>query len=363
MHIIISRPGPPMPMRDLEQISLRLAQENALTPGYIPDGNGVLDLQQMLNLTRNGYSVRLVTDRNLISRMSKIAREGCSLSIKERDRTLRIAIDLMAYSQCLDLIIDPSISFYELAMTEGRDDANTDIAWFRAADRGGRAGDWVDIAQGRRENLVNRNPADVIDYPLDDMVARWSKNYIATLKIASLELQESSPDQKVISFYKWLVEDYLFAGPASIFATMYFPSTGKTKKKLLKELRSHDRELAIRGIKNAAWDITYVSDFVEKVNLSDPYVRYILATGDKKLREMAEVVRVADHVAIGAHSNISGLFGQWWGPILSPSVAAVFIEQRKKIDNRPPPEPNANSKDPIGDMISDGEALVRSWNP
>jgi len=82
----------------------------------------------------------------------------------------------------------------------------------------------------------------------------------------------------------WMLADFFLAGPVAIFASMYF-SPNAAKKRLMKSLRSPDREKAIEDIRNAAWDMTHLSDLAWRIKKEgDGPGRFIFATGEGRSR-------------------------------------------------------------------------------
>ena len=72
----------------------------------------------------------LIPDRNVVSRMAQLAR-GRRV---EADQQVRTAAGLLAFAQCLDIEIEPSVAFHELAHTAGNEAAWDELGWFRSAD-------------------------------------------------------------------------------------------------------------------------------------------------------------------------------------------------------------------------------------
>lgn len=61
---------------------------------------------------------------------------------------------------------------------------------------------------------------------------------------------------------------------------------------MFKNKGSADGSAAIDGVKNAAWDITHLSDFVRRINesLAENKVQYLFATFDNHLKLMATLL-------------------------------------------------------------------------
>jgi len=55
-----------------------------------------------------------------------------------------------------------------------------------------------------------------------------------------------------MALLEWMDEDFLLAGPAALFVSMYYgPKAARAG--LFKQLRSPNRQAAIDGARNAAW--------------------------------------------------------------------------------------------------------------
>jgi hypothetical protein len=80
---------------------------------------------------------------------------------------------------------------------------------------------------------------------------------------------------------------------ASILATLFF-APNYQRARILKNLYSADRNLAIDGVKNAAWDLTYLSALA---NMSEPKqtqsISFLFATADERLKEIGNYMYAA----------------------------------------------------------------------
>ena len=108
---------PDFPFEDVDEIAVRLGASGALAPGYEPPEAGLLSVAAFkFTQAFDHTQTILLPDRNLVSRMAKVAREGLPANI---DEPTRIAVDLMAFAQAVNLDIEPSIAFHELAHRDG----------------------------------------------------------------------------------------------------------------------------------------------------------------------------------------------------------------------------------------------------
>lgn len=355
--MIIIRLDPEFPLEDVEAIGARLTVSGTLVPGYVPPDTGLLSIAAFqLNQDIYQAETRLVPDRNLVSRMARLARDG---AVQPLAGPTAIAADLMAYAQAMNLLIEPSIAFHELAHRDGNAIALEELSWFRAADHG-QAMAWIDLAQGRIERLPIAVPKPEAERDLAFPLNRWRRNYVVALKIAELELSSSTPLERALRLFRWMADDFFMAGPAAIFATMYFAPLA-AKRRLIKQLRSPDRERAIAGIRNAAWDITHLSNLVaERKRSEKENIFFIFATADRGLAEIAPVLMI-DADEDDYATELARSLSAWW-----PAADALYLAEtlfdhvRQARDRRA--GAHVFSNDPLQVLIDFGEAQVRAWS-
>lgn len=347
---------PEFPMEDVIDIASDLMATGGIVPGYVPGERGTLDLLVIKYSEMMGETTTVLPDRNLISRMAAIAEGRARYPL---DRTSQFAADLMAYCQCMDLNFDPAIAFHELAHKEGNGEANRELAWLRASDDA-QALAWVDVSRGRAQTLGLLSPAAPAAHDLAAPLNRWERNYIVALKIAELELSDRKAIDRALALLNWMLEDFFLAGPAAIFASMYL-SPNAAKKRLMKSLRSADREKALAGVRNAAWDMTHLSDFARRIrNEGDGPGRFIFATGDRGLAEIARLVPI-DAEPEDLVDELARQMSIWWPERDVAVLAGRFADAIFVSFTRPPPTGPDGVDDPIAAFISAGERVIRGW--
>jgi len=344
---------PDFPMDDVIQIASDLTADGGIIAGYIPAERGLLDLMVMKYSELLGETTIILPDRNLVSRMAAIAEGRARYPL---DKISQLAADLMAYCQCMDLNFDPAIAFHELAHKEGNDEANRELAWFRASNNAPPLA-WVDISRGRAETLGLLSPAPLTNHDLAAPLNRWKRNYTVALKIAELELSNSKPIERALALLDWMLTDFFLAGPAAIFASMYF-SPNAAKKRLMKSLRSADREKAIDGVRNAAWDMTHLSELARRMREEgDGPGRFIFATGDRGLAEVAKLIPI-DAEPCDLKEELARQMSIWWSERDVATLAMRFADAILVSSSRPPPTGPENL---IANLIVTGEQAVRGW--
>jgi hypothetical protein len=239
---VLIRIDPRIPRAEVDAIGARLTASGALTAGFIPPTRGLLDLEAMVYAEHiERIPTLLLPDRNVVTRMARIAREG---SLGRDDAPTRLAVDLMAFCQTTNILIEPGLAFHELAQAMGDEVANEELRWFRVADQG-RATAWIDLATGNSNDLpeLDAGPSEGVRFA--DPPHRWRCNHAAMLKAASLELDAGlSPLRRFEALIEWMVADFILAGPAAVLCMLFLSPSGE-RGGLVKGLRSPDRSRAL----------------------------------------------------------------------------------------------------------------------
>lgn len=357
MTVSLILPGD-FPHEDLLVLGPVLEDAGVLTPGYVPPPIGLCHPEGFLyEQSVEHRETILLPDRNIVSRWARIAKGAPA------DDASRLAAGVLAFAQCLEIKIEPSVAFHELASGQSNDSANDEIAWFRAADNG-IPRQWLDYALGRIATLPSvLRPHGLTNHDLAYPLRRWRRNYAVALKIGQLELDSLSPLQRMLGLLDWMEREFIVAGPAALMACLYFAPHSPPRKGLLKQLKSADRERALAGARNVAWDITYLSDFVRRVNEAEgKSVRYLLATMDKSLQLLA--AGLFEYGGDGFRTDtLQRDMARWWpsadAKAISARMDALFVIAAASADS--PRE--RRDGDFVTDAISRGEHALRSFRP
>jgi len=351
--------GSDFPYDGIDEIGKNLIASGSLTPGFIPPDAGLLNLESVrYQQITESLNFIILPDLNLISELCSIA------DIDKIDRTenpLKIAINMMAFAQAMDIPIEPSIAFHEFAHRHGNEKAHEKLSWFRAADKGSDAFKWIDLALERSETIAMSAPEARSNEDLALPLKRWNRNYIVALKIAELELQKGPHLDRYQKLLDWMIKDFILAGPAAIYGALYLAPNAK-RKGLFKQLRSDDRNKAIQGIKNAAWDMTHLSDFVKRIEESNgSNNRYIFATADKLLAKIAPVL-LLQPTAHDGNPSLYDAFQCWWPDNDdAKKIVDKILDFIKSVDATDTRKVNSGKQNTIEQMIADGEKHIRNW--
>jgi len=346
------------PVQGVMDISDHLLQISALVADYPDPNSEVYFAGHYLGIGQlEGMQTTLLPDLNVVSLMAQAAK-GQPL-----DEHGRNAAAILAFAQCMDIQVEPSIAFHEMAFSVGNKAALEKLGWFRVADSG-NPHEWVAAGLGQIDRILTiGTPPAVEQLDLAKPLKRWRRNYVVALKMGELELNgKLNAIQKVTTLLEWMRDDFILAGPAAILAFLYFAPDSPPRKGLLKDLKADDRQKALAGAKNAAWDITYLSDFARRINeASDAQrTRYIFASFDKKLRELARFV-IGEHEEMGVHESLPKSFERWWPSKDAQRIADLWascLTRTRSLDwwNQYKGRP-----DYVGELIDQGEAILLNW--
>lgn len=353
---VMFRLDPRFPLNDVETIGARLMASGALTPGFVPPGVGLLDVRAMLYAERiEQIPTVLLPDRNVVTRMARIARDG---GIGRNDAPTRLALDLMAFCQAMDVGIEPGLAFQELAQVEGDEVANEELRWFRVADTGERATLWVDLAVGRADALPVLSPGPPEGLQLSRPVHRWRCNYAAMLTATALELDGAlTPVQRFGRLLDWMVDEFILAGPAAMLCTKFL-SPRAPRSGLVKGFRSPDRDRALAGVRNAAWDVTYLSELTRRAQPgSYAKARCIFASADRALTELAPMLLIDVEEASDYRHELAVRLEGWWGSD-ADRVAGMLVDAIVGLEGRDAPVAPPGVDDYVGFKIAEAERRV-----
>lgn len=322
---------PDFPIDDVDKIGRRLTESKALIPGWIAPEVGAFDIRAVVMAEHyDGWLTILLPDRNIISRMARVAREGV---IGTRDHPTDIAVLLMAFAQAVNFNIEPGLAFHELAQRENNQTALDELRWFRTADTGGYAREWIDLALDYKTSIAIKEALAEEAVNLTAPIRRWRCNYVVAMKIAALELAPGEPEDKLMALLDWMNEDFLLASPALIFAARYW-APNRPRAGLIKHVKAPDRSRVLKGARNAAWDITYLSEFILRVSEGvAKKEQFVLATGDRLLAEIAPIL-LRGRESEERHPSLEETLSQWWPAKFTSRFCDAFFKAAEQAAGR-----------------------------
>lgn len=344
----------------MSAISQILRAQALLSPSFDPLGVDIYDpVVYRHEEFCYGTATVLHLDRNVLTRVVAIAR-GCQPS-----REHRRAAAVMAFAQCANIGIEPNIALYEYASKEGQTAASEELGVFRRADNV-HPHCWAAVALGHATSVgvlpgtpdwtINTN----VDFAM--RLRRWNRNYVLCLKLAEVELSGGKASDRYRAFLRWSFDEFLLGGPAIALAAQYLAPNG-TRRRLLKQLKSADRRRALAGVKNAAWDLTLVSEWLLACQASrEAGTLVLLCSFDQAIHKIVQAA-VGYSLPNDSRTSQARLMEELWGQTLGRQLEDE-IERLYSTRDTPGRRINAESQTKsIDAFIAEGEAAILSWAP
>ncbi|MCL4686717.1 hypothetical protein KJ059_18415 [Myxococcota bacterium] len=303
----------PLTPEDVPELEALLRSEDPFVASTIDTDDPYRLIDYIRHSIHGDAELAAVLDRNLVSRVVSLAAGRHIDHSLPGSATDRVAAACMAFFITAKVLAEPNISLYELAESVDASDGQADLLSFRIADHlhpqaylevalGRAPGIHSDLIEQARTLVEGRSPA-VVD--LDMPLRHWRRHRCALTQIAFLERSSRNGRAKFEQLIEWSVSPGFFDGVAIAFAARLF-GRANPRGGLLKSVRSPNAEKCLDGIRNAAWDLTYISHWSKQSVEDEGRCIWILCTNDRVLRSLARV-------AVGEEGQASALFRENWG--------------------------------------------------
>lgn len=319
----------------------------AITNYEMAPGNSLYAVDDYLNRYAAGEpNVRALFDRNLFDPVLRAA-GGEEL----RDNPIeRLAMALMAFTGAARVDIEPSLALYEVAAKQGHAFAMEELESFRRAEalepiafQHLAFGDapqiprWVlqQSPAGHKDEL----PAGAFDRGLRE----WKRHRLALTKVALLARDQTGFDG-MMELFRWSEEDAYFDGVAiTLASTLLSPrSTGG----VLSQFRSPHPERRVQGVENAAWDLTYVTEFTKRAEEDDAL--WVFCTADKRLAELTRAW-------LGMDGGLDDLLRRYWD---SKDASRLVAEYNRAWERKRRPAVAADAGERVRELEDMQERLL-----
>jgi hypothetical protein len=209
----------------------------------------------------------------------------------------RLTAGVMAFASCANLQIEPSIALYEGSASGARRAWKRDLEIFHRADEIHPV-NWAALALGHAERFDRRIPGKrVKTEPTKtfDPTAKlrfYGFVYPIVLKMATINRVGGKSDKKMIELLDWMYCCWHFSAPATLLALRAL--SHDPPKDVFKSIGSTDRKKALAGVKNAAWDLVYITAWYERIKTQIKANEFtVLCSKDRVFLNVAELLRSA----------------------------------------------------------------------
>lgn len=220
---------------------------------------GQFSVQSTFELLHADKDISIITDKNLVSPICEIATSGI---LKDKFRMQKVAM-LVTWSKYLNARLTCGIGLLEndtsgLSTATGEENR---LQFLHGVDNI-PANIWKDIAFGYRDEVPERflykgKVKEEKEYRFDDNLLLLC-NEASVIKIVQLiRTSGMQPIDKFITFMNWYTDNLDIAESIVVYAALVFSNTPHVSQP--KKSHSSDFAQVKKGIKNQAWDITYIT--------------------------------------------------------------------------------------------------------
>lgn len=290
----------PIPVSDLSRIQDMIRDVGLLTifdSSLDPVNASLYRLQAAESKTE----CRALIDLNVLKDILSVARQGDKRSPEAR----RLGAALIAFCQCADVAIEPSI-----ALHESPKNWRAELQLFRGIDNAETA-DLVKVAYGEieqiSEELLPDIPINDLPDEMPDRLHGHAALQTAMFKIALIGRSGGSPSKKLEQFMNWSFHEYLISREAVHLALFHL--TGNSPNPILKKTQVRSPDDRMSALDNAVWDLMLVRTWVKYVaEQKDRNRIWILCTRDKGLQRLAREMMIANAGDGDVETQIESMF-------------------------------------------------------
>ena len=216
--------------------------------------------QYAVDRTRTTFLI----DRNIYSQVLGLAK-GAVVTEKTR-----YAAGIMAFAHCSTAQIEPALAIYEGAASGARKGWRNDLALFHAVDSISPV-NWAALALGVASRFDRKVPRRRLKSDIAANLDPKSKLhsfgfvYPIVLKTAILQRDGGTCDDKMVDLITWIYNCWHFSAPCMLFACRTLCPA--PPRRAFKNLMSGDRTKALAGVRNAAWDMTYITEWHKRAKV------------------------------------------------------------------------------------------------
>ena len=333
MEYVIIYSNPPIPAPDILKIQNLLKKANIIcTAREFKSFDKYSIYSYLKEKDIFNAPTRALVDRNIFTDIISLVNGKV---IDSPSESIRLSAALMAFLQCSNILIEPSISLYEYASLNGSKSAKDELYQFRIADNI-HPEVYTDIALNRKNIITEHDKAKVdikkIEKPKNGVdyqrrLSHWNFNYTLVLKMAMFEVGPLQPKEKLANFIKWMSQEFYFGAVGVLFANIYF--SNKRMRKMIKSIRSNDKKKALAGVKNITWDLTLLTQWSRYVKEQAPTnTLWLLCSRDKLIMKIAPMIMgPKDDLEIA--NIVRNLFRIYWGDTIGEEIYQLYSDCRK----------------------------------
>ncbi|TAN65660.1 MAG: hypothetical protein EPN17_15945 [Methylobacter sp.] len=336
-----------------------------ITTAYIED---IYFLENYM-LSGKNAKFNVLLDNNIFTRLVYLAKGGQIQGDDESIKTYKFCCAVMCFFILGGFDIEPNLALYERASKNTHSNAIKDIDHFRVADHIHPMG-YAELALGVRDkfsdkeinkarNIIDKNLQKTEEQNYSKQLNDWKIKYLHLLKIIEIQKCKLEDTEQIKIFFEWITKD-CFTTPATImFALLFFSPNRHSLGKMIKNVNSQNNKLK-DGLKNAAWDLTYLTSLRNKSKNQSEDTIWFLCTHDKLLQTIARSLYLKEGQEI--ETAVYNLINEFWGTKKGSQVYDYYKKMVVTVseNNIARTERNREISKQVGKMIEDLESRIFS---
>jgi len=206
--------------------------------------------------------VTFLLDRNIYSQVIALSR-GVPVNAKTR-----YAAGIIAFASSVNAECEPALALYEGSASGASRGWKRDLGRFHRGEQI-HAANWAALALGYASEFTRKLPSRRLPRELlekfnpAEELGSFEFVYPTILKLAATHVTVGTPDRKMMAFLEWMYRHWYFSAPATILASQVLCSNPIGSA--FKHIGSSTRSRALKGVRNAAWDMVYLTEWLKKV--------------------------------------------------------------------------------------------------
>jgi hypothetical protein len=246
----------------------------------------------------------------------------------------------MAFLIIGEFLIEPSLAIYEKASNLGNEEAKKQLFQFRVADHI-HPQQWLNLALQKIDkiskaeikyasDLVIKTQPEIEEGNFEKTLDIWKLNYYFVLKAADIWKNSKDELSSALNFIEWMETDSFLNAVATAFNLIFF--SPKRYSKMIKGINSESGDKFKNGLKNAAWDLVYISHWGKNCKEANENTLWLLCSNDLALREVA--CNIFEDPKLG-DKHLLHLLSHYWGAQKAATILNIYNKTFHNISSDP----------------------------
>ncbi len=270
-------------------------------------------------LRQEGLNHNVLIDNNIFTRVVNLAKGNKIPSTETKDYQFCCAV--MCFFILGNFNIEPNISLYERTSKNSHSQAIEDLYYFRVADHIHPMG-YARLALGltyefsneeiqSAKKIIDGNFRDTEESNYGKLLDDWKLKYLHLLKVTALSKNSLEDTENARIFLEWITHDCSTSPGSIFFALLFFSPKRSSLPTMIKKINTGNADTLIKGVKNAAWDLTYITKYRKLSKNHSEQTIWFFCSNDNLLKIIARSLYLKEDQKI--ETAVQSLINNYWG--------------------------------------------------